>query len=275
MTTMRPEISMETTVDVSPIRISKYAVFLKFVFQNNLFIDTYLSWLYGQSPYGPAVCFNAYADGELVGHLAALPRAYDVGGREVSGLLIVNTAVDETFVRHGIFAKLIKCLKDYARTENEDFILGIPNRNALNGWVRRGKAHHLGCLDLFVRPFAAPKPVRPVLTFTKNDDMLAWLSNDPVHERQVTQGGIHSKYGVMPYALFSIFSSSATSKLRSCLGPSLLNGYLGKGPVIGASFKLPQSLKPSPLHIILITDKEDILEIFRTHDIQGKDFDAT
>jgi len=266
---------METTVNVSPLRISKYTVFLKSIFHNSLFTDTYLSWLYGQSPYGPAVCFNAYADGKLVGHLAALPRAYDVNKREIPGLLIVNTAVDETFVRHGIFAKLITCLKDYAETQNVDFILGIPNRNALNGWVRRGKAHHLGCLDLYVRPFMAPKPTRPILTFTKNDEMLAWLSHDPAHQRKITQGGLHAKYNGISYALFSIFSNDAVSNIRTRFGPSLLNGYIGKGPVSGGSIKLPQALKPSPLHVILITDKDDVLEIFRTHDIQGKDFDAT
>jgi len=54
---------METTVNVSPLRISKYTVFLKSIFHNSLFTDTYLSWLYGQSPHGPAVCFNAYPAG--------------------------------------------------------------------------------------------------------------------------------------------------------------------------------------------------------------------
>ena len=190
---------------LSQAQISDLTPFLATIFQSTMFSHDYLDWLYNKSPYGPAICITAYHKNQIVGHMAGLPREYhDSGTTKHRGLLAVNTAVDKSFLKFGVFNNLIKTLKDEMQTKGFDFILGIPNGNAVNGWLKRGKADYIGRLSLHFTLFAPPLPANKVLKFTKQDEMMAWMSNDPSDNRIVKQKTILSKFNFLPLWFFTL-----------------------------------------------------------------------
>lgn len=263
------------TSGLSRAQISDVTPFLATIFQSNLFSHDYLDWLYNKSPYGTAICITAYHKDQVVGHMAGLPREYDeLGTTTHRGLLAVNTAVDKSFLKFGVFNNLIQTLKDEMKTKDFDFILGIPNGNAVNGWLKRGKADYIGKLNLHFTLCLPPLPASKVLKFTKQNEMMVWMSNDPSHKRIVKQKTLLSKFKFLPLWFFAIVSYCAEEKPASLFGSSVLFGYIGSRRPKGLTLKLPDFLKPSPLHIILITERREIVSFFKQSEIQAKDFDA-
>jgi len=265
----------ETSIGVSDAQLPLLAAFLCEIFQNEMFSAKYLDWLYNKNPFGNAVCITVYSENQIIGHIAGLPREYSNGFEgSYKGFLAVNTSVDRKFLKLRIFNDLIKALINEKDSRGYEFILGIPNRNALNGWLKRGKALYLGKLNLYFSLFIFPIPSNKILTFTKQNEMQIWLSNDPFHKRKSGDFILNSKFIFFPFWFFSIISFLNKDGSYSNSSRSLIFGFIGKEPPKTPALRLPDFLKPAPLHVILIAEKQEVFSFFSKTEIQAKDFDA-
>ena len=269
------ELLFKVTEGISPNALQDHALFLREVFENSIFTADYLNWEYNQSPYGKALNITAYDQGKIVAHMGALPRDYKHAEGAYTGYLAVNGGVSPPYGRRGIFSQLIAELKKTVKKNDKDFIFGVPNSDAINGWIKAGGAKHLGTLELYLSPSYAPQPSLPVLEFTKNHETAAWLSKDPAHRRVHQSSQLISIFGVLPRWFIAIISYLHPDIPIKNTYLSCIAGFIGKGPTRNfLSLKLPSKFKPAPLFVIVIADKPEVEAFFETHEIQAKDFDA-
>lgn len=268
-------LTFKTSYGLSDTEISDLCVFLNGVFQKNTFSKKYIDWLYNRNPDGKAFCITVYDKEMIIGHLAGLPRDYlETKQSNYKGLVAVNTAVKKSHIKYGIFNNLIKCLKDEMTTRGFHFILGIPNKNAVNGWLKRGKAQYLGTLGFYFTFFFPPFSQKKPLKFTKNKQIIEWMLQDPLRPRTIINNLLLSKYKFLPLWLLAITNTIQHKKKNHESINALIYGYIGSMPPRGINIKLPEFLKPAPLHVILIPSGNHIRRFFDEHDIQAKDFDV-
>lgn len=97
----------------------------------------YLSWLYGQSPFGSVI--EANADDELgrAGHYALVPIELTRDGERLAGALSLNTAVHERARGKGMFTHLAEETYLQARELGVEIVFGIANSNSTHGFLNR------------------------------------------------------------------------------------------------------------------------------------------
>lgn len=65
-------------------------------------------WQYYGNPFGEANCWVYEDEGRFVCHMARLPVAVRIGGRETLGAITVDAATDERYRKRGLFWKLLE-----------------------------------------------------------------------------------------------------------------------------------------------------------------------
>ena len=104
----------------------------------------------------------------------------------------------------------------------------------------------------FVPPPIASKQSSGVHQEERNDGVdVKW----PLSQTYSQAESSALKIQILPLWFFAIVSYCAEEKPASLFGSSALFGYIGSRRPKGLTLKLPDFLKPSPLHIILITER--------------------
>lgn len=113
----------------------------------------YLNWEYQSNPAGdPAMTVTWSSEGEIVGQYLVIPVRYDIDGSQVEGSLSLNTLTRQDYRGKGLFTKM--ALATYAECESRglQLTLGFPNKSSYPGFVRKLHFHHIGNVELLVRP---------------------------------------------------------------------------------------------------------------------------
>lgn len=99
--------------------------------------ESYLQWLYVDSPFGPVIETNRADDGGTTAHYAVVPVNLELDGQAVAGALSLNTAVHERARGGGMFVKIASETFDTAAARGIQVIIGVANDNSTPGFVRR------------------------------------------------------------------------------------------------------------------------------------------
>ena len=125
-------------LEVAPADIQSYADLFKAVFNEPEVLSIrFLDWLYARNPVGPAFGLNAWSDGELAAHYAAIPVVYLINGKKTKGLLALNTATHPKHQGKGIFTKIGNAANELAASRGYEFVSGVANQNSTDGYLRK------------------------------------------------------------------------------------------------------------------------------------------
>lgn len=226
---------------------------------------SYLRWLYTGNPLGPAIGFNAVESGRLAAHYICTRARVVLDGREVPGLLSLNTATHPDFQGRGLFTRLAQATYDAGAAEGAGFVYGVANANSTPGFVRK-----LG-FDL-VEPLDSRVGLGPLGRFDWSaaaeaarfrqawtPDYLAWRVSNPVGPVRLADAGGHAvadapagRAGMRAWAELP----TPAGGLPPTPAPAALHGrvWLGLMPAgvgrFGLYAQLPARLRPSPLNLI-------------------------
>jgi len=114
--------------DHSEAELGQVAAFLRGVFPRARHLTpAYLRWLYTQNPEGRALGYNAFVDGEMVGHSSAQPLTAMVEGREERGAILLNTANHWAHRRRGLSKLTTEPMFADAAADGRTFFLAVAN----------------------------------------------------------------------------------------------------------------------------------------------------
>jgi GNAT superfamily N-acetyltransferase len=127
-----------TALENSTEEIEKVSGLLQLTFGNaSLFTREYVGWQYRLNPDGHAVGFNAVAEnGDLAAHYVTQPLLANFAGREVKGLLSLNTATHPDHRGKGLFTLLAQDTYDHAAAAGYEFVVGVANQNSTHGFIK-------------------------------------------------------------------------------------------------------------------------------------------
>ncbi len=90
----------------------------------------YLRWLYAENPEGRALGYNAWLEGEMVGHSAGQPLSARVEGRLERGVVLLNTAIHPDHRGRGLTKRITPPMFTDAESDGCTFVLGIGNKHS-------------------------------------------------------------------------------------------------------------------------------------------------
>lgn len=230
----------------------------------------YLSWLYIDNPAGKAVGYNAYCNGNLVGHYSCIPLKAVVSGKPVNGLLSLNTATDPSFQGKGLFRKLANMTYKVASEASFKFVCGVANSRSTKLFIKLLKFQLVSPLDVKIGYGNYFKKIDnhyienncefyPVW----NKELIEWRVNNPNNRCYSNRGDFDHRFYAQTHMPFikneafcyyddqqnynvseQPFSSRFHAKVIMALTPN--NNQIKSGLFIS----LPERLKPSPLNFI-------------------------
>ncbi len=280
---------METRpLDLSQAGISDIRSLLALVWPEATHIDErYLTWLYTKNPLGSAYGFNAYENGGLIGHYAAIPVEALVCGRQELGLLSLNTAVHPEARGKGLFKILASACYEQARSQGCAFVMGVSNQNSTLLFQRQLKFQLVSPLAVKIGfGLAQETPAtKPDYMFQRvwSESLLAWRlqrPGEPYRSSQLRNGdqAIYAptgRYGI--WAIMGEYAHVPHLGARFYWNPLQL--WIGlddhRSWKRSVAFDLPEKLRPSPLNFIFkdLTDQKRVLDA-QSVKMSLLDFDA-
>ena len=234
---------------------------LKEVFGPDRAWDEELAWQYLQNPAGNAIYVNAHSEtGELIAHYAVIPT-FPFAEPEFSGIktyLSLNTAVHPKAQGKGLFKKTAKALYDHLTGLGQHAVLGVANENSVYGFIHSLGFHLLGQLKVEAHPpGGSPHPGAPRLLALDAGGVHWRLSRPHGGYKVSAQGQMvctrHFK-GMPVHCILSAggldvsqVQAPAYGRLARLTRPGIYATY---GPTTHFAWLVPESLRPSPFHLI-------------------------
>ncbi len=100
------------------------------------FNSQYLNWLYFDNPNGTVLGYDAWYNGQIVAHYAAIPALTKCYGKVERSILSVNTSTDPHHQRKGLFLELAKKTYNEASKKGFKSVIGIANKFATPGRIK-------------------------------------------------------------------------------------------------------------------------------------------
>jgi GNAT superfamily N-acetyltransferase len=97
-------------------------------FEKEKLNDQFWKWEFVEGPDGKAYIYVAVDEGNVVGHLADIPRRFSVNGHVVLGTFSVDLMVHPDYRREGMFLKLMHYATERVEREKGHFRTALPFR---------------------------------------------------------------------------------------------------------------------------------------------------
>lgn len=248
-------------IDTSTPGLRDLSIFLCKTFKSSKLSSSYLNWMYNQNPNGPAIGFNAFIKDELAGHYALIPLEASYKSKKIKALLSVNTATGSDHQGQGLFTILAEKTYFESTKLGFDIVFGVANANSIYGFIKKLDFNHIGQLDSCIS-IGLPKKIMNknlyrCMTFPLSEKSIRWrLSNPNFRYSEHETEQINFIANNMNYFARSIIKiDKSKTKHKNLLIPKL-NFWVGisnsyswnERPML--SIKMPEFLKPSPLHLI-------------------------
>ena len=241
-----------------------YAQLLKTCFpDSNKFSRDYLHWLYKCNPDGEVVGFDARDGERLVAHYACIPARAQIGQKEVSVLLSLNTATHPEYGGQGLFTKLAQLTYHAGAEKGFDCVYGIANANSTPIFSHKLGFQVVGPLSARIGfgPFRIDFPKIMELQFCRSwtETNLSWRCQNPANkvfvQKQRKQTTFFAK-ALLNGLVTAIASMKPTTVLsdNKMTPDSPMRLFIGTVPPGWLRFSLymniPNWLRPSPLNLI-------------------------
>ena len=236
-------------------RLALYSGLLSLTFpETKKYTPEFLNWQYNKNPIGKVVGYDAFYDGELVGHYVTLPVLYSFRGTILKGLLSLNTATHPTHQGKGLFTKLAERTYEYGVQQNYNFVIGVANQNSTPGFLRKLGFSLIAPLDarIFIGKSKLEERNKTIIQSSWDESTTRWRLNNPSTTYYNTPSGVVSKThisfinAVMSQKILPgkiALQDHSNSFFKMSIGLNLNKSGLIK-------INLPASMKPSPLNLI-------------------------
>lgn len=94
-------------------------------------------WWCFDNPFGGVFAVALYGN-EIVATCYLGGKTLTVGGKEIVGYEIGETATAPSHQRRGLFSKLVRACNEYAKTKDAKVVYGTPNRQSTPGYAKLG-----------------------------------------------------------------------------------------------------------------------------------------
>jgi GNAT superfamily N-acetyltransferase len=246
--------------------LTRYAALFRACFPNAVHLgEPYLRWLYRDNPDGEVIGFDAFEGDRLAAHYACIPVTMEAFGREVRGMLSLNTATHPDFQGKGLFTQLAARTYELGQQKGLEAVYGIANANSTPGFIRKLGFALVSPLDARLG-VGAPATIdwnraRELTQFRRlwSGASLAWRCASPANRVHVTRADERAieVRAATDKPLISVWGPAAplaTPPERSTLGGKPLTLFIGLLPEgafrYGVSLSIPDRLRPSPLNFI-------------------------
>jgi len=218
-------------------------------FGNSKLSQRYLDWIYFQNPDGPVIGYNAYAQGELAAHYAIIPRNYFTGNGSTA--LSVNTVTSKKFRGMSLFGQLAERTYERAKKNGVKKVVGVANRNSINGFIKRLNFKFEGEVELRTILIGQLKSL-PLIDIT--EQQLIWRLKNPSAQYKKLKIDIErfailrvTKFGYVCLGVVAqdIDIPSVNSNFSIIIYP-----IFSDSATTPVGFKIPKWLMPSPWHVI-------------------------
>lgn len=240
--------------EFTPAELAETSALLRSVFTHAPHLTpAYLDWNYRQNPDGKAVACNAFAEGRLVGHMAALPLRATVDGVETFGMINQNGAIAPGHRGRGLQSGISAAMFEEGLRRGYRFALGVGNRYSTGPLLTRFKMLKPLEARLGVGPLRRRDGV-PAPSFERlwNAQSLAWRLADPQRAPSVRAGQVLAPTGIP--GMSAILHDSVDLPDSGPASPGPLRLYLGLDPALdlgrSAFLPIPARLRPSPLNLV-------------------------
>jgi hypothetical protein len=251
-------------IQLDTVGIARYSKLLKLWFPDTplntrRFAEASLVWLYTKNPEGLAIGFDAFDDGQLVAHYVCIPTTITGPVGPMKALLSLNTATAHQYQGKGLFTQLACATFAAATQQGFSCVYGVANKNSTPGLVRKLGFNLVAPLEALIG-IGRLQPPQPnsLLQFQRSWDTAAlnWRCANPanaVFAYQRTNCSVFLANTDYPFiAVYAeqwgqVFSTPLFGSHRLKL--KLILGLFPQG-VPPTYFRIPNSLKPSPLNFI-------------------------
>jgi GNAT superfamily N-acetyltransferase len=257
--TMADEYRFEM-LDHSPRGYEQVSSLLRQVFPKARHLTPrYLEWHYGANPDGKAIGCNAFAGGELVGHMAALVFDSRLEGEQSRGMYTVNGSVHPGHRGRRLQSRISAAMFEEAERLGYAFCLATGNKWSTGPLLTRFKM--LRPLDARLG-FGLPRrrePARePSFERIWSEAALKWRLANPEGRysaiRREGRAAILSPTGVPGLGAILYQGPAPEAPAKPGRTPGPLHVWLGLDPRIdwkGSAFlPIPMRLRPSPLNLV-------------------------
>ena len=243
----------------SPAELARVCALLRRVFPKARHLtERYLAWLYAANPAGSALGYNALADDEIVGHLAAVPMAARIEGEPRLGMLLLNSAVDAAHRRRRLQSRMSDRMFEEAPQLGFAFCLSTGNRFSTPALLTRLRMLRPVDAKLGLgMPVRRERRFRPSFERNWTAESLRWRLANPERRYSAHAAGntlsVTAATGLLGIEALLYHGTNLPGLEES--GPARPGGlrvWLGLDPALSwpASLPIPQRLRPSPLNLV-------------------------
>lgn len=215
------------------------------------FTKAYLKWQYIDNPIGEIVGFNAFYGDCLAAHYVTMPITMVLFGREVKGLISLNTATHPDHRGKGLFTILAKTTYDYAKENGFEFVTGVANANSTHGFLNKLGFYLISPLDVRLGFGNKIQNTEKTLCYRNWDyESLNWRLKNPTNKYWKIKDSLFSSIGPVGVKALIGFFNNTSIKHKFSIRPLNLFVGLGADYSKGIYFKLPSFIKHSPFNLV-------------------------
>jgi hypothetical protein len=194
-----------------------------------------------------------------------------LGGRSFDAAISVNTATHSDHQGKGLFTKLAIETYALAAQRGIQFIVGVANKNSINGFVRKLGFSSLGQVRLYVshRGFSLNQAM---LELDMSPEWLTWRLANPSRQYKLVRNNdcsltVRTNIKFISFNIARFNSKIIKSHLIAQPNLSLISGAsLGLTPFFSINspglLRLPLKLQPSEWHVVWRSIDESIDDSF-------------
>lgn len=243
-------------IDISEEGLIEVTRFLKEIFPNNKkFSLDFIRWQYAHNPLGEMIGFNAWDNGRIISHFAALPINMNLFGKLCKGLLCINVSTNINYRGNRLFTILGEKTIEYAKSKGYDFFIAVPNANSTHAFLKYFQFQFISPLSVKVGLGKNIYPQKAAKCYKIWDDkQWQWRLNNPSNKYAQDKKEIV----MSPISFFAKSVSKGQSHDNRCdinlqnIGFRPLNLYIGLGADVskGFYFNIPSFIKRPPFNLV-------------------------
>ena len=243
-------------IDTSEDSLLEITEFLKESFpQNEKFTLEFVRWQYAQNPLGKMRGYNAYDNGRIISHFAALPIDMNLFGRRRKGLLCINVSTNDRYRGKKLFTTVGEATIRYATENGFDFMMAVPNANSSHAFLKYFGFYLISPLSVKV---GFGKNIYTDKAYKCNkywdEKQLHWRLGNPANKYRYNEEGIIST--PVSYFVKTISKKPLSGNYKDVaslnIGLRPVNLYVGLGADTskGLYFNIPSFIKRPPFNLV-------------------------
>lgn len=243
-------------IDTTEDSLLEITEFLKESFpQNEKFTLDFVSWQYAQNPLGKMRGYNAYDNGRIISHFAALPIDMNLFGKRRKGLLCINVSTNDRYRGKKLFTTVGEATIRYATENGFDFMMAVPNANSSHAFLKYFGFYLISPLSVKV---GFGKNIYTDKAYKCNkywdEEQLRWRLSNPANKYRYNEDGIIST--PVSYFVKTISKKPLSGNYKDVaslnIGLRPVNLYVGLGADTskGLYFNIPSFIKRPPFNLV-------------------------